>query len=242
MSFVSDITERDDPMVRENLVIMDVVTTKFNKRKHVQISKSLAILLILLFIGCLVATGLLVYNFSSCSGVSQVESPEILCQNGVELPLTTEVVEIETESVTTPVPTTTEVAKTDSPEDSDVRLPTSIVPHSYKLKLIPFLQEGNFTFQGEVQILVNVTSTTSNITLHADELLIDSVSVTDAEGKSVSIIAARDIKRKQFLVIDLAEEIAAKNQYYVYLTFKGVLNDLLQGFYRSSYQENNETR
>lgn len=229
-------------MVRENLVIMDVVTTKFNKRKHVQISKPLGIFLLLLFIGCLVATGLLVYSFSSCSDVPQEQSPAVLCQNGVEPSSTTEGVEVKTESVSTVLPTTTEETKTDSPEDSDVRLPTSIVPHSYKLKLIPFLQEGNFTFQGDVQILVNVTSTTSNITLHADELLIDSVSVTDVEGKSVSIIAARDLRKKQFLVIDLAEEIVAQNQYYVYLSFKGVLNDLLQGFYRSSYQENNQTR
>lgn len=230
-------------MVRENLHMMEVVTTKFNKRKYVQISRPLCILLLLLFVGCLVATGLLVYNFSSCSGASQVERPAVLCQNGgVELALTTETAPFETETGTTFQPTTTEVTRIAGDDDLDVRLPRSVVPHSYKLKLVPFLQEGNFTFHGDVEILVNVTSDTSNITLHAADLVIDRVSVTNVDGDTVSIRDVRLIKEKQFMVVDLDEEIVSERQYYVFVEFKGELNDLLQGFYRSSYREDNQTR
>ncbi|KAJ8959933.1 hypothetical protein NQ314_006136 [Rhamnusium bicolor] len=235
-------------MVRENLVIMDGVTTKFGKRSLVQISKSLATFLLLLFVGCLVATGLLVYNFSSCSNIANVKETKIACEKTVaEDAVTTDRVEQVTEVAPTPtVPptatTSTEKTKTDSDLDLDVRLPKSVIPHSYKLKLIPFLQEGNFTFHGEVKILVNVTENCSNITLHADDLFIDSVSVTDVNGNTVSIRDVRRDKKKQFLIVDLDEDVQSQSQYYVFIEFKGVLNDLLQGFYRSSYEEDNKTR
>ncbi|KAJ8921510.1 hypothetical protein NQ315_003128 [Exocentrus adspersus] len=227
-------------MVRENLVVMEVVTTKFGKKKHFQISKPLGVFLLFLFLGCLIATGLLAHNLTSCpGGVAQTEKLSgALTENGASQ-TTQNVLVDEIPTTTTNSPTTTEA---EAKADTNVRLPRSVVPHSYKLRLIPFLQEGNFTFHGEVRILVNVTIPTNNITLHADDLFIHSVSVTDVGGNTVSIRDVRGVKQKQFLVIDLDEEVAAGNQYYVYITFKGVLNDLLQGFYRSSYQENNQTR
>ncbi|KAJ8960573.1 hypothetical protein NQ318_013862 [Aromia moschata] len=230
-------------MVRENLVIMDSVTTKFAKRNLVQISKPLASFLLLLFVGCLVATGLLVYNFSSCSEAKKFEEKPTCDRVPQEVPSTTEEAEPLTEVITT---TTSPVASTSakSAEDSDldVRLPRAVLPQSYKLKLVPFLQEGNFTFNGEVEILVNVTQATNNITLHSDDLFIDTVSVTDSNRDTVSIRDVRGVKKKQFLIIDLDEDVHAGGQYYVFIKFKGVLNDLLQGFYRSSYEENNVTR
>lgn len=53
---------------------------------------------------------------------------------------------------------------------TDVRLPADVVPESYKLKIIPFLWVGNSTFDGQVDIVVNVTAPVDNITLHAVDL------------------------------------------------------------------------
>lgn len=52
-------------------------------------------------------------------------------------------------------------------DSTDVRLPTVVVPESYNLRIIPFLWAGNSTFDGQVDIIVNVTAPVDNITLHA---------------------------------------------------------------------------
>lgn len=54
----------------------------------------------------------------------------------------------------------------------DVRLPRSVVPDSYQVRLVPHLwgENSNFTFSGQITIRVNVTSDTNNITLHANAL------------------------------------------------------------------------
>jgi hypothetical protein len=61
----------------------------------------------------------------------------------------------------------------------DVRLPRSVVPDSYHVTLVPHLwgESSNFTFTGHVSIIVNVTSATNNITLHANELIVKCVVV-----------------------------------------------------------------
>jgi len=53
---------------------------------------------------------------------------------------------------------------------TDVRLPAGVVPESYDLRIIPFLWAGNSTFNGEVDIVVNVTAPVDGVTLHAVDL------------------------------------------------------------------------
>lgn len=53
---------------------------------------------------------------------------------------------------------------------SHVRLPTSVVPDSYSIRIIPFLWAGNSTFEGQVDIIVNATVAVDSITLHAVDL------------------------------------------------------------------------
>jgi len=54
--------------------------------------------------------------------------------------------------------------------DTDVRLPAEVVPESYDLRIIPFLWAGNSTFDGQVDIVVNVTAPVDSVTLHAVDL------------------------------------------------------------------------
>uniref|UniRef100_A0A146LYB5 Aminopeptidase n=3 Tax=Lygus hesperus TaxID=30085 RepID=A0A146LYB5_LYGHE len=132
-----------------------------------------------------------------------------------------------------------------------VRLPTSVVPHSYNLKLIPFIQQGNFNFSGNVDITVNVTQATYNITLHSADLSIQKTSVRrvveenavmDEDSPDFQIPIRKtefDLKR-EFFVIHLNRPLEP-GQYKVNIEFTGILNDALQGFYRSSYVNNNVT-
>ncbi|XP_058813856.1 aminopeptidase N [Topomyia yanbarensis] len=65
---------------------------------------------------------------------------------------------------------------------------------------------------------------------------------------NVSDLAQIEIERqfivdsKQFFVLKLKQMLQAGERYTVHIKFDGILNDYLQGFYRSSYTVKNETR
>lgn len=63
-------------------------------------------------------------------------------------------------------------------DPTDVRLPTAVVPDSYRLRIIPFLWAGNSTFDGQVDIVVNITAPVDNVTLHAVDLNVTECLVT----------------------------------------------------------------
>lgn len=124
-------------------------------------------------------------------------------------------------------------------------------PIAYELKLIPFLLEGNFTFNGYVRIKVNVTKSCQNVTLHSTALKIHEVFVwkigntTQTDDSSRTEVQVSDkyaIEPDQFYVIVFPNELEPNTIYEISIKYTGVLNDMLQGFYRSSYVVNNETR
>lgn len=112
------------------------------------------------------------------------------------------------------------------------------------------LLQGNFTFRGEVAITLNVTQATNNVTLHAHELVVDERSVAltrqDGEGDAAAFLGApiarqsRDARRQLYMIHSRMP--LQPGTYRVRLAFTGVLGNDLQGFYRSSYVENNTTR
>lgn len=57
-----------------------------------------------------------------------------------------------------------------SADSTDVRLPSNVFPESYNLRIVPFLWVGNSTFDGQVDIVVNVTAPMDNVTLHTVDL------------------------------------------------------------------------
>uniref|UniRef100_A0A182R8C8 Aminopeptidase N n=1 Tax=Anopheles funestus TaxID=62324 RepID=A0A182R8C8_ANOFN len=155
----------------------------------------------------------------------------------------------------------------------DLRLPRSIEPVAYDIRLIPWLVEDNFTFTGTVDILVNVLEDCNNVTLHVAALTIHSAIVERApelerRGNEKELHEAKEsvlghdldppeevvlqefveidhnltIASKQFYVLMLKTTLRRGDQYRVRIKYEGVLNDYLQGFYRSSYTANNETR
>ncbi|KAH1012977.1 hypothetical protein HUJ05_012037 [Dendroctonus ponderosae] len=239
----------------ENLSMMDAVTTKYGKTTFVTVSKTLAIILLFIFFICLVATGLLVYSFTSTcpknetlvADITSSEKSEIsLCDNlglseGISKvnSLQGDFEEFET---TTPVIVERPTPKPSTVKDLGLRLSKDMVPDSYKVHLIPFIQEDNFTFHGEEIILVNVSEASTNVTLHSVGLSIVAVNVMNINNESISVKDVRSLERKQFIVIDLDGVVEAGQQYQIYIKFKGVLNDMLQGFYRSSYVEQNVTK
>ena len=58
------------------------------------------------------------------------------------------------------------------PKYTDWRLPRWLLPRHYKLRLLPFIEEGNFTTDGRVEILLECMEPTRMIVLHIAEISI----------------------------------------------------------------------
>jgi len=127
--------------------------------------------------------------------------------------------------------------------DINVRLPTNIRPSSYMIHLIPFIIPDNFTISGHVEIDLDVSEPSDNITLHIYDITVHErdVTVLKEDGGMVDIVGHSYDEERQFYIIHLAEAPASpKLQLSIFFT--GVLNDELAGFYRSSYTENGEKK
>jgi puromycin-sensitive aminopeptidase len=120
------------------------------------------------------------------------------------------------------------------PADLDpYRLPTHVVPSAYRLRLEPDLEAARFT--GTVEVDVEVLEPTRDVVLNAVALdLADAVIRTTGalvvEGE-VSFDAEHDRA-----TISFRDELAT-GSYVLSMSFDGVLNDLLVGFYRSTYTD-----
>ena len=115
----------------------------------------------------------------------------------------------------------------------DYRLPTTVVPKRYDLRLEPDLPAANFS--GEVVITVEVETTLTEIVLNAAELLIQSASVAREGGVPIhGAITLDGAAERARLVFPAA---IAPGEWRLTLRFTGTLNDRLQGFYRSTYKD-----
>jgi aminopeptidase N len=159
---------------REALAMMDGTTVTFSKRRGYVLSRWGIIITAAVFLVAVVATGLLVYKFASCAEYEPAASypTDSAHKNG-----TSRIVypAHSTEPATGHTPSSTKSAKL------DVRLPRAVTPDSYTIKIIPFIYEGNFTFNGEVAVIINVKEATANITLHFNDIRIheDTVAVQE---------------------------------------------------------------
>ena len=109
------------------------------------------------------------------------------------------------------------------------RLPRDVMPSLYDLHLSPDLRSA--TFSGTVSITASVTTPIRSIVLNAKELSIQSVFVN---GHETSWSLHEPTER---LVIDVSGlfDTHDRGEASIDITFAGVLNDKLRGFYRSTY-------
>ncbi|MDP2702524.1 MAG: M1 family metallopeptidase, partial [Candidatus Rokubacteria bacterium] len=115
----------------------------------------------------------------------------------------------------------------------DYRLPTTVVPKRYDLRLEPDLAAA--TFSGEAVITVEVETTLTEIVLNAAELLIQSASVAREGGVPIhGSITLDEAAERARLVFPAA---IAPGEWRLTLRFTGTLNDRLHGFYRSTYKD-----
>jgi puromycin-sensitive aminopeptidase len=111
------------------------------------------------------------------------------------------------------------------------RLPVNVVPSNYRLELTPDLEAA--TFSGTVTVKLDILEITSEVHFNAVELDLDEVHVTGADGKKVSGVATLDANA-QCATLKLETPLPV-GPGTLEVSFRGTLNDQLQGFYRSSF-------
>ena len=112
------------------------------------------------------------------------------------------------------------------------RLPRHVLPKHYAIELEPDLKSGSFT--GQVVIDLEVITETDTIVLNAAELDIEDVQIE--QGDSVptsSIVMDEDLERVEFAFPIVLQPGPAR----LSCSFKGILNDKLRGFYRSTWRD-----
>ncbi|XP_051168559.1 puromycin-sensitive aminopeptidase-like protein isoform X5 [Leptopilina boulardi] len=128
-------------------------------------------------------------------------------------------------------------------QSDEYRLPNNVKPLTYKLFLNPDLSAENGTFEGSVSILIDIISTTNNLTLHASKLTIDT-SQTILKSKKNQFIPVNHTldEDHEFLIINFENDLH-RGQYELNLSFHGDFNSNSEtGFYKNSYiDENNHT-
>jgi len=110
------------------------------------------------------------------------------------------------------------------------RLPDTVRPSRYDIRLAPDLDTS--TFAGEVVVEVQVERPTDRLTCNAAELEVHEAWV-EVDGRRIDATTELDDELEQVHVL-LPESLAAGSA-RLHVRFAGVLNDKLRGFYRSSY-------
>lgn len=117
--------------------------------------------------------------------------------------------------------------------NDDPRLPTHVVPSHYQLELEPDLASA--TFEGSATIDINILEATDEIVCNAAELEIKSASIVYADGNQLTPDVWLDEKAER-LHLTVTPSLPA-GAARIELTFSGILNDQLRGFYRSTYKD-----
>ena len=118
-----------------------------------------------------------------------------------------------------------------STRSNPYRLSRHVTPSAYRIFLTPDLEAA--TFAGRVEIDVDIHESTREFTLHALDLEVGAATVTAAGTgyRSSDIVADETYQTTTFNF----ERELPQGPAVVEIAFTGVLNDLLVGFYRSTF-------
>ena len=120
-------------------------------------------------------------------------------------------------------------------EQKPYRLPTTVVPERYEIKLTPDLSAA--TFAGEEKVSIQVIEPVRQIVVNAAELEFQAVSIRAPGGKLARGNVTLDSENEQATFN--FPEILNPGRWELQITFSGILNDKLHGFYRSTYKDPN---
>jgi len=112
------------------------------------------------------------------------------------------------------------------------RLPKHTTPVNYKLKLQPNLKD--FTFSGQVAVILNVNEETSQIKMNSADLVISEAVLVHSTQGDVSVKECKYNVKEETYIIDFQQPLKPGSA-NLSMKFTGELNDKMKGFYRSKY-------
>lgn len=103
---------------------------------------------------------------------------------------------------------------------------------------MPNFEDNNFTFDGFAQIKAVVKQSTDEVVLHVGniEVIAESLLVNNEE---VNISHKYDNITEKYVLSVYPEKLEKESELLIAFTYKGILNDNMIGFYRSSYYDEN---
>jgi aminopeptidase N len=120
------------------------------------------------------------------------------------------------------------------------RLPNNTVPEAYDITLTTRVDNADFIFNGNVRISILATEATSLITLHHRQLTIVDVRLWTITSQEVSVGAFSYNPDLEFLEIPVnVGGLTAGTRYILEINYIGTLREDNNGFYRSSYRNDN---
>lgn len=108
------------------------------------------------------------------------------------------------------------------------RLTGGVAPEHYSLWFAPDLEHE--TFRGRETITVGLSAPASSITLHAAEITFVGATITDAGGTQTAAVRLNESAETATLTV---ARVTARGSATVQITYTGILNDQLRGFYLS---------
>jgi puromycin-sensitive aminopeptidase len=117
--------------------------------------------------------------------------------------------------------------------EAEYRLPSTVVPRRYDLTMEPDL--GAATFAGTEDVTVDVLEPVDAVVLNAAELEVDEAWVAGPDGARLDATPQLD-EAAERLTLALAGT-ASPGEWTVHIRFRGVLNDKLRGWYRSTFKD-----
>jgi len=117
--------------------------------------------------------------------------------------------------------------------DNPYRLPRVVRPHHYDLVLEPDLVSATFT--GTTVVRITAEESVEEIVCNAIELAVEEAWVRTAVGERVAATAEFD-EATERVTFRLVGTVAA-GEHELHCRFRGVLNDKLRGFYRSTFRD-----
>jgi puromycin-sensitive aminopeptidase len=113
------------------------------------------------------------------------------------------------------------------------RLPTTVTPDRYEIKLSPDLT--NWTFSGEEKISLQVGEPVREIVLNAAELELHGARLVLEDGRNLAAQIRLDGENEQ-ATLSFSQAVPP-GRCALHMIFSGILNDKLHGFYRSIYRD-----
>src|SRR3989344_6110524 len=121
---------------------------------------------------------------------------------------------------------------------NNVRLSKHVVPTKYEISLTPDLEA--FVCEGEEIIHLTLKKPTKTITLHSTELEIESAEILTKTDAVVAQKISYDDKAETATCT--FKNNLPKGTLRLKLVFRGILNDRMHGFYRSSFEHKGKAR